>query len=238
MAELNLKQWLRDNIKPYLSEIKASIGSVTGAYRGSFTTVAGMPSSAKAGDWAILSVDDSINESGIWVKSATVWQYVQDLQSFTEIIENIVASNAEYTTGTSTTKAPSVAQVKGDVQNLQNQITSISNNNQHAVESHASLATGWETDINNLDDTNLGIDVTVPLNKITEVGFVRKVATLLLTKIKAINTALSTKAAIGGSSTQSFLVANANSLTNEAVNANQFNFTINSTEAAADYASA
>lgn len=166
MALLNLKQWLRDNIKPYLKEIKvqiASLGaSVTGSYKGAFTTKASMPVAA-SGDWCILTADDGANESGIYVRNAgtSSWDYIMDISTFQEITNEIIASQVEFDAGVSS-KAPTVAQVK---------------------------------------------------------------------------TELDQKAQISGDAGVNFSAADANELTQEVVTANQFNFTISNSEAAADYAS-
>lgn len=131
MAVLDLKVWLRNNIKPYLTQIKAEINavastvnSVTGSYRGAFTTVAAMPTGTpiKNGDWAILTVDDGANESGIYVKATAGWQYVMDIATFQEITQ-MIATDAEFNAGTSTTKVPTVKQV----QDKANAIASVAN---------------------------------------------------------------------------------------------------------------
>lgn len=129
----NAKTQFRTNIAPYLKEIKARItevanqaNSVTGAYRGSFSTVAAMPTASpvKNGDWAILNTDDGANESGIYVKGSSGWQFVQDITNFAEIVQEVIASAAEWTAGTSTTKAPSVAQAKSAINQVQTNLTS------------------------------------------------------------------------------------------------------------------
>lgn len=95
MAILNLKQWLRDNIKPYLAQIKASMGSISGEFRGTSSTVSGFPTTAKLNDWVILSSDDGGNESGIYAYNGTTWGFAMDLVLFNEIIEAVQASEAE-----------------------------------------------------------------------------------------------------------------------------------------------
>ncbi len=129
-----LKQWLRDNIKPYLKAIKAwvtqkvatdieaaktelraeiaSAGSITGAFKGGFATVGEMPtgSGVKNGDWAALTADDGSNESGIYVKASSGWQYVMDITTFDEA-QALLASDSEFNAGTTTQKAVTVKQL-------------------------------------------------------------------------------------------------------------------------------
>jgi hypothetical protein len=133
MAEFNAKSWFRTQIKIYITIIKnwvtaqftnlqgqidanttaiAALGSVTGAYKGAFATLAAMPTGAgvKNGDWAILNADDGANESGIYVRQTGAWVFVSDLQTFQEIRTELLASAAEATAGTSTLKVLTVAQ--------------------------------------------------------------------------------------------------------------------------------
>jgi hypothetical protein len=122
MAEFDPKPQFKGNIKPYLKAIKARLNqiesvatSVTGTFRGTHDTLALMASAnptAKAGDWAILRTDDGANESGIYVKGPTAWEFVQDITNFNEIIEAIIATDAEALAGTSTTKAVNPKQLK------------------------------------------------------------------------------------------------------------------------------
>lgn len=126
---MNAKAWFRASISPYLSVIKAWVtaqiaaaktelrseittASVTGVFKGGFATVAAMPtgSGVKTGDWAVLTVDDGSNESGIYVKSASGWDYVMDITTFDEA-QALLASDAEFNAGTATQKAVTVAQL-------------------------------------------------------------------------------------------------------------------------------
>ncbi len=119
------KQWFRDSIKPYLKLIKGDIEtaktelrqemssvSVTGTFKGSFATVANMPTTKgiKNGDWAVLTADDGSNESGIYVKSSSSWSFVADITSFDEV-QAILATNEEFNAGTATQKAITVKQL-------------------------------------------------------------------------------------------------------------------------------
>ncbi len=127
---MNAKQWFRANIKPYLKAIKAwvtsqindaktelrneiaSAGSVTGAFKGGFDTVSSMPTGAgtKNGDWAVLKTDDGSNESGIYVKSASGWDFVSDITTFDEA-SALLATNDEFNAGTATDKAVTIKQL-------------------------------------------------------------------------------------------------------------------------------
>ncbi len=117
------KQWFRDSIKPYLKLIKGDIEtaktelrqemsrvSVTGTFKGGFTTLETMPSRAKNGDWSVLTVDDGSNESGIYVKSSGGWSFVADITSFDEV-QAILATDDEFNAGTATQKAITVKQL-------------------------------------------------------------------------------------------------------------------------------
>ena len=44
-----------------IAAVSAQFGSVTGVYKGAFATVSAMPSTAKNGDWTILTDDDGAN---------------------------------------------------------------------------------------------------------------------------------------------------------------------------------
>ncbi|MBS9781480.1 MAG: hypothetical protein KGV56_03205 [Gammaproteobacteria bacterium] len=132
--KIDAKKWFRANIKPYLKAIKAwvstqidskvndaktelrneiaSAGSVTGAFKGGFDTVSSMPTGAgtKNGDWAVLKTDDGSNESGIYVKSASGWDFVSDITSFDEA-SALLATDTEFNAGTATDKAVTVKQL-------------------------------------------------------------------------------------------------------------------------------
>jgi hypothetical protein len=133
MGVLNVKAWLRTQIMLYLTIIKTwvsgltsslqsqidaqqvlinSLSSVTGAYKGSFATLAAMPTGGgvKNGDWAILNADDGANESGIYVRQTGAWAFVSDLQTFQEIRTELLATAGEAAAGTSTLKVLSIAQ--------------------------------------------------------------------------------------------------------------------------------
>lgn len=301
MAVLDLKVWLRNNIKPYLTQIKAEINaiaatanSVTGSYRGAFTTVAAMPTGTpiKNGDWAILTVDDGANESGIYVKATVGWQYVMDIATFQEITQ-MIATDAEFNAGTSTTKVPTVKQVQDRVQwvyviaansnvlaaNADNNATTALNNVNNLANDLATVpsnvvATVDETQFDSaivIDEANgdqsaasmewvsnaydakylvKGKAVTTWLVKIWQVLYGKINDALSIANVAASNAAtalsnansalagLANKANISGSGTQVFNVAPANATTTEAVNANQFDFTISNAEATADYVAA
>lgn len=117
------KKQFRGNIKPYLKAIKEKIAevesvatSVTGTYRGSFATLADINAvtSAKSGDWAIISSDDGVNESGIYVKGPSGFEFVSDIHSFDELRETILATQDEFENPQSPTdlrKAPTLRQL-------------------------------------------------------------------------------------------------------------------------------
>ncbi len=126
---MNFKQWFRNSIKPYLTLIKTwvtgeidtaktelrqemSSVSVTGTFKGGFVTVNDMPTGAgtKTGDWAVLTTDDGSNESGIYVKSSSGWNFVADITGFDEV-QALLATDSEFTEGTSTQKAVTVKQL-------------------------------------------------------------------------------------------------------------------------------
>ncbi len=127
---MNAKQWLRKSIKPYLKVIKdwvveqitaaktelraeiAGAGSVTGAFKGGFNTVAEMPTGTgiKNGDWAVLKTDDGENESGIYVKASSGWLYVVDITTFDEA-QVLLASDDDFNAGISAQKAVTVKQL-------------------------------------------------------------------------------------------------------------------------------
>lgn len=122
MAQFSFKDIFKANINPYLVKIKTEmkviddkVGSISGIYRGAFTSFTDFPTTTtiRNNDWAILSVDDGSHESGIYIynKPTSTWQFVQDLTNFNEIIAEILSSDAEFNTGTITTKAPTVKQV-------------------------------------------------------------------------------------------------------------------------------
>jgi hypothetical protein len=96
-----------------IATLATSVGSITGGYKGVFPTKSAMDAvTAKAGDWAILSVDDGSNESGIYVRGTTNFSFVLDIAAFSEIRTEILASDAEFTTGTSTEKTATVKQIQ------------------------------------------------------------------------------------------------------------------------------
>ncbi len=112
---MSIKTWFRNSIKPYLKTIKtwatnkitgdiaaaktelrgemASI-SASGTYRGAYATVAEMPTGGevKIDDWAILTADDASNESGVYAKKASGWEYQADLSSAEEVNALIAAA--------------------------------------------------------------------------------------------------------------------------------------------------
>lgn len=96
-----------------IATLATSVGSITGGYKGAFITKSAMDAvTAKAGDWAMLTVDDGANESGIYVRGATNFTFVLDIAAFSEIKTEILASDAEFETGTSTEKTATVKQIK------------------------------------------------------------------------------------------------------------------------------
>ena len=101
-----------------IAAVSAQFGSVTGVYKGAFATVSAMPSTAKNGDWTILTDDDGANESGIYVKQTGGFVFVSDLQTFQEIRAELLASDAEATAGTSTTKVMTVAQTERKIKSI------------------------------------------------------------------------------------------------------------------------
>lgn len=234
-----LKTWLIANITPFLKAIKSAIstakteaiasaktytdqeiatlantiGSITGSYKGAFTTKTAMDAvTAKVGDWAILSTDDGANESGIYVKGSGGFTFVLDIAAFSEIRTEILASDAEFSTGTSTDKTATVKQIKDAL----NQLSSA------AVVATATTNQDWIAGIETPDTSkflNSNDD-----SKVTTVGYVRLV-------FQSIVYALAGKATKQGDETQKFLVADASVNTKEAVNASQFDFTITDAEA-------
>jgi hypothetical protein len=106
-----------------IATLATSVGSITGGYKGAFATKALMDAvTAKAGDWAILSVDDGSNESGIYVRGATNFSFVLDIAAFSEIKTEILASNSEFETGTSTEKTATVKQIKDALATITSQL--------------------------------------------------------------------------------------------------------------------
>jgi hypothetical protein len=279
MATLDLKVWFRDNMKPYLTTIKsaiataktaaettaknytdqevaalaATVGSITGSYKGSFTTLADMNAvTAKNGDWAILSVDDVANESGIYVKQTGGFVFVVDIVAFDELRTEILASDAEFATGTSTTKTGTVKQIKDALALINSVIGSLSSltttdkssivNAINEVKGTAVIATGttvnqdWVDGITTQDPSKF--DSATNDSKVTTVGYLRMVFGTIANQFSSVYGSINLKADKGGSGTQTFLVADANSGTQEAVSANQFNFTITQTEANSDWTAA
>ena len=121
MADFDGKQFIRDNMVEYLTIIKAelaSVGSITGHYAGSAATFAALPTTTvdgtdvANGDWAILTDDDVANESGIYLTDGTAWTFSVDLTNFSEVVAELVATDAEAVAGTATDKVPTVKQVK------------------------------------------------------------------------------------------------------------------------------
>ena len=116
---LDLKQWLRDNIKVYLKEIKAQIASVSGTLVGSYATVAAAPTTGiDTGDWFILTSDDGTNESGIYSWNGTAWGFAADTTSFTEIVTELFVANTDTTSTDKTYNAATLvatfAKIAGD----------------------------------------------------------------------------------------------------------------------------
>ncbi len=124
---MNINEWFRTNVMQYFKQFKAwvtgeidtaktelrqemSSFSVTGAFKGGFSTVSEMPSRAKNGDWAVLTTDDGSNESGIYVKGGGGWSFVADIASFDEV-QALLATDDEFTIGTATQKAVTVKQL-------------------------------------------------------------------------------------------------------------------------------
>lgn len=111
MADFNAKQWLRDNMRVYLAQIKSQMGSISGEYRGSFATVAQFPSTANPNDWVILSSDDGGSESGIYAYNGTTWNFATDLVNFQEVIEAVIATETQADDVTEDEKMMVVAQL-------------------------------------------------------------------------------------------------------------------------------
>ncbi len=127
MTPEQMKQWLRSNLMPFWTKIKDFVrgevntakdelrqefGTITGTFKGGFSTVGDMPtgSGTKTGDWAVLTADDGSNESGIYVKGTGGWSYVADITTFDEV-QALLATDSEFQAGTSTTKAVRVRQL-------------------------------------------------------------------------------------------------------------------------------
>ena len=158
MAEFSGSTWFRANIKKYLfnirswvlglinaqaatttqqieqakTDLRSEFGSITGTFKGSFTTYALMPSGTgiKNGDWAVLTEDDAtdtsnFHESGIYVKGVAGWSFVADITGINEL-NAIIATDPEFASGLPADKVPNVAQItqrlelKADINGNQN----------------------------------------------------------------------------------------------------------------------
>lgn len=130
MAVFVGKQWLRDNLVPYLKIIKTelnTLGNVTGQYAGVGATQATLPTvdaegaPLLAGDWSVQSADEVGTgtaeapqfPAGVYVRNAANgWDLVQENTDLGDILLAIMATDAEVTAGTATDKVASVLQLK------------------------------------------------------------------------------------------------------------------------------
>jgi hypothetical protein len=140
---VNIKNWVlgllsaqaaatTQQIEQAKTDLRSEFGSITGTFKGSFTTYALMPSGTgiKNGDWAVLTEDDAtdtsnFHESGIYVKGAAGWSFVADITGINEL-NAIIATDPEFLSGLPTDKVPNVAQLtakfelKADINGNQN----------------------------------------------------------------------------------------------------------------------